>query len=136
DTYALALDGSKRPCRVLTTNAGHVLWAGAADVEPGCRLAARSTAPDLFTGYGLRTLESGARRYSPLSYHNGSVWPHDNALVAEGLRRYRNLDGFLAVFAGILAAVESTHDARVPELFCGFPRSANGKLVPYPVACA
>ena len=134
--FALALDRDKRPCRVLTTNAGHLLWTGAAAEEPGRRLAQRLVGPDLFTGFGLRTLERGARRYSPLGYHNGTIWPHDNALVAEGLRRYGNLEGFFAVFTGILNSVERDCDAPVPELFCGFQRDEHPRPVPYPVACA
>jgi glycogen debranching enzyme len=134
--YALALDAAKRPCEVLTTNAGHLLWAGVADEATGRRLARLLAGPELFTGYGLRTLSGSAARYSPLSYHNGSIWPHDNALVAAGLRRYGNVQGFLDVFAGILNAVEQTVDWRVPELFCGFPRTDGSKPIPYPVACA
>ena len=135
-TYALALDADKRPCRVVTTNAGHLLWSGTAEPALGARLARRLCEPDLFTGYGLRTLSAQATRYNPLSYHNGSVWPHDNALVADGLRRYGNVEGLFTVFTGIVNALETTSDGRAPELFCGFQRESWGKLTPYPVACA
>src|SRR5262249_30821629 len=87
-TYAIALDGHQRPCRVVTSNAGHLLFTRAISPERGRRLAARLFADDLFCGFGIRTLSSSAARYNPMSYHNGSVWPHDNALIALGLRRY------------------------------------------------
>jgi glycogen debranching enzyme len=136
DTFAIALDRDKRPCRVLATNAGHVLWAGAARPEIARRLAAKLLQPTLSTGFGLRTLEATAARYNPLSYHNGSVWPHDSGMVASGLRRYGDLEGFFEVFTGIVNAVERAPDQRVPELFCGFQRGTAVKPIPYPVACA
>jgi len=92
--------------------------------------------PTLSTGFGLRTLEATAQRYNPLSYHNGSVWPHDCGIVAAGLRRYGELDGFFQVLTGIVNAIERTPDLRVPELFCGFQRGTADKPIPYPVACA
>jgi glycogen debranching enzyme len=134
--FALALDRHKRPCRVLTTNAGHLLWAGAALPEIGARMAHRLTGPELTTGFGLRTLAHDAARYNPISYHNGSVWPHDNAIVAEGLRRYGHLGGMFDVLTGVVDAVSSLHDARVPELYCGFQRPAEQRVTAYPVACA
>jgi glycogen debranching enzyme len=134
--FALALDAEKRPCRVLTTNAGHVLWAGAADEVIGKRMASILTGPELSSGFGLRTLGTTARRFSPLGYHNGSVWPHDNAIVAEGLRRYGNHAGFFEVLTSVLNALETTTDGRVPELFCGFERKPGAPPIPYPTACA
>jgi glycogen debranching enzyme len=135
-TFALALDRDKQPCRVLTTNAGHVLWARAAEADVGRKLARSMTKSDLASGFGLRTLERGSRRYNPLSYHNGSIWPHDNAIVAEGLRLYDNIEGAIDLFTGVVDAVSNVTDARVPELYCGFQRTADGGPVPYPVACA
>jgi glycogen debranching enzyme len=134
--YALALDRDKRPCRVATSNAGHVLWAGAAYDAQARAVGAQLMSPELFSGFGVRTLATGARRYSPLAYHNGSVWPHDNALVAEGLRRCGMASAFFDVFGGVLAAVEQAPEQRVPELYCGFRRAGDDKPVPYPVACA
>jgi glycogen debranching enzyme len=134
--HALALDRDKRPCRVLTTNPGHLLWAGAVDPVSGERTARRLTSDELSSGYGLRTLSARALRFNPVSYHNGSVWPHDNAIVAEGLRRYGHLQGTFEVFDGLLAALTSSGDVRVPELYCGFQRRDNGRMTPYPVACA
>jgi len=135
-TYALALDGEKRPCKVLTSNPGHLLWSGLPRPEIGRRLAERLMGPELFSGYGLRTLSAREVRYSPLSYHNGSVWPHDNAIAAEGMRRYGHVEGTFAIFAGLVNAVESLGDPRIPELFGGFERHDNGKVTPYPVACS
>jgi glycogen debranching enzyme len=136
DLFALALDRDKQPCRVLTTNPGHVLWAGAARPDIAQRVGAKLLQPSLSTGFGLRTLEATAARYNPLSYHNGSVWPHDNGIVACGLRRYGNLDGFFEVFTGVVNAIEGAADQRVPELYCGFQRGTANKPIAYPVACA
>ena len=86
--YALALDGRKQPCRVLSSNAGHALFAGIAAPERAARLARLLTGRSFFTGWGMRTIAAGQARYNPMSYHNGSVWPHDNALIALGLARY------------------------------------------------
>jgi glycogen debranching enzyme len=135
-TYVLALDGEKRPCHVRASNAGHALWAGIASPERA-RRAARTLLDDLsFSGWGVRTLSAAELRYNPMSYHNGSVWPHDNALIAAGLVRY----GLKAPALRILAAL---HDAsahfelrRMPELFCGFKRRAGEGPTLYPVACA
>src|SRR5262249_52288988 len=86
--YALALDGEKRPCKVRTSNTGHCLFAGIATAAHAKRIAAGFFEPDFFSGWGIRTLASGEARYNPLSYHNGSVWPHDNAVIAKGLAAY------------------------------------------------
>jgi glycogen debranching enzyme len=134
--YALALDRDKRACRVLTTNPGHLLWAGAVAHDPGHATALRLTGSDLSSGFGLRTLAKSAARYNPLSYHNGSVWPHDNAIVADGLRRYGHLDGAFQVFEGVVRALAGSGDLRVPELYCGFQRVRDERMTPYPVACA
>ncbi len=134
--YALALDRDKRRCRVLTTNAGHLLWAGAVPPEPGHRTALRLTSPELSTGFGLRTLADSAARFNPLSYHNGSIWPHDNAIVAEGVRRYGHLSGAFEIFRGVVEALSSVPEGRVPELYCGFRRQPGEPMTPYPVACS
>ena len=136
DCYALALDGAKEPCTPVTSNAGYLLWAGIPDEERAGRLARRLLADDMFTGYGVRTLSSREERYNPLSYHNGSVWPHDNAFVAAGLRRYGHREEALRVITGMFQAIEHLPDGRVPEVFCGFQRSDHGKPTVYPVACA
>src|SRR5205807_1087220 len=88
NVYALALDGKKRPCKVRASNTGHCLFTGIAHSERGKAVAQTLFAPDFYSGWGVRTLATGEARYNPLSYHNGSVWPHDNAMIAAGLARY------------------------------------------------
>jgi glycogen debranching enzyme len=135
DTYALALDRDKRPCAVATSNAGHLLWCGVPDAARAERLAARLLRNDFFSGWGIRTVASGQPRYNPMSYHNGSVWPHDNALIAAGLRRYAHVGGVLQVLGSLVEAALAFEDRRLPELFCGFGRRRGTAPVPYPVAC-
>jgi glycogen debranching enzyme len=134
-TYALALDRDKRPCAVVASNAGHLLFCGVPDAARAGRLAARLLGPDLFSGWGIRTLASGQPRYNPMSYHNGSVWPHDNSLIAAGLRRYERSEGVLQILCALVDAALAFEDRRLPELFCGFGRHADTPPVPYPVAC-
>jgi glycogen debranching enzyme len=135
-TYALALDKGKRPCRVRSSNAGHCLFTGIADVERARRTAATLMGPDSFSGWGVRTLAAVEQRYNPMSYHNGSVWPHDNALIAAGLARYgwRNLAS--TILTGLFDSTLFLDLHRQPELFCGFPRRAGQGPTLYPVACA
>jgi glycogen debranching enzyme len=135
DTYALALDRRKRRCEVVTSNPGHLLFCGVPDAERASRLAARLLRGDLFCGWGIRTVASGQRRYNPMSYHNGSVWPHDNSLIAAGLRRYACIDGVLQLLSALVEAALQFDDHRLPELFCGFGRRREAPPVPYPVAC-
>ena len=134
-TYALALDGAKAPCEISTSNAGHALWSGIAGEGRAAKVAKRLLGRDLFSGWGIRTLAEGEARYNPMSYHNGSIWPHDNAIIAEGLKRYDYRDEAARVASAILEASLLFDDNRVPELFCGFPRSPRHSPVPYPVAC-
>jgi glycogen debranching enzyme len=134
DCYALALDGDERPVRSVSTNAGHLLWTGTASPEHAERLATRLLERDVFTGFGLRTLSSTNPGYNPLSYHCGSVWPHDTAIVAAGMLRYGLIDQGSAVAAALLDAA-GCGDGRLPELFGGFAREEFDEPVPYPVAC-
>jgi glycogen debranching enzyme len=135
-TYALALDGSKRPCRVRTSNAGHCLFAGIATEEHARRVATTLTDETSFSGWGIRTVASNEARYNPMSYHNGSIWPHDNSLIAAGFARY-DLKGSVAmVLAGMMDASIFFDLHRLPELFCGFPRRPGEAPTLYPVACA
>jgi glycogen debranching enzyme len=134
--YALALDGGQAACRVASSNAAHTLWAGIAAPEHGRRIAQRLLEPDLFSGWGVRTLATGERRYNPMSYHNGSIWPHDNALACEGLARYGHADAALALLIAAFDCSLHFESARLPELFCGFPRRAGEGPTHYPVACA
>jgi glycogen debranching enzyme len=134
-TVALALDADKNRCRVMASNAGHCLATGLLNHEQADLLTQRLMADDMFTGWGIRTLSSGERRYNPMSYHNGSVWPHDNALIAAGLSRARKHQGVLQILDGLLQAAGELKTGTLPELFCGFPRDERLGPVPYPVAC-
>jgi len=134
-TYALALDRDKRPCEVVASNAGHLLFCGVPYAGRARLLGSRLLRADLFSGWGIRTLASGQPRYNPMSYHNGSIWPHDNALIAAGLRRYERVDGVLDLLTGLVEGSLHFEDRRVPELFCGFGRRRESAPVPYPVAC-
>ncbi len=135
-TYALALDGAKRPCRVRASNAGHLLLTGIASPEHGRRVAAQLMARRFFSGWGVRTLAAGEPRYNPMSYHNGSVWPHDNALIAMGLVRYGCREEAARLFGAMFEACETIDLRRLPELFCGFPRRRAQSPTSYPVACS
>lgn len=135
-TYVLALDGDKRPCRVKSSNAGHVLFAGLALPERAARVAAALMSSASFSGWGVRTLAADEKRYNPMSYHNGSVWPHDNALVAAGLSRYGFREEPARLFEGMFAASVYMDLRRLPELFCGFSRRRGRGPTSYPVACS
>ena len=134
-TYALALDGAKEPCRVRTSNAGQVLFCGIAAPERAARLAETLMTPEMFSGWGMRTVAADAPRFNPMSYHNGSVWPHDNALIALGLGRYGFKRAAAAIFGGLFDASIHMDLMRFPELFCGFPRRRGTAPTLYPVAC-
>ncbi|MGO8877228.1 MAG: glycogen debranching N-terminal domain-containing protein [Acidimicrobiales bacterium] len=133
--YAVGLDGDKRPIDSLTSNVGHCLWAGIVDDDRAKRTAEQLCGPEMFTGWGIRTLASSMGRYNPVSYHNGSVWPHDSAICAAGLARCGLLAEAEAVTVGLLQAAE-TFGGRLPELFCGFDRTAFPIPVPYPASCS
>jgi glycogen debranching enzyme len=135
-TYALALDGKKRPCRVRTSNPGHCLFAGIASPERALRVAGTLLTDRSFCGWGVRTVAEGEARYNPMSYHNGSVWPHDNALIGAGMDRYRLKEAVLKVFTGLFDASLFMDLRRMPELFCGFVRRAGEGPTLYPVACS
>jgi glycogen debranching enzyme len=135
DTYALALDGHKRPCRVRSSNAGHALFAGIVSPERARRVSGTLMAEASFAGWGVRTVAIGERRYNPQSYHNGSIWPHDNALIAAGLARYGFTGEATRVLAAMLDLSEAVVFHRLPELICGFTRGGREPTL-YPVACA
>ena len=135
-TYALALDGAKRPCRVRSSNAGHVLLGGIASPERAACVARQLLGGTFHTGWGIRTLATTEKRYNPMSYHNGSVWPHDNALIGLGLARYGHGAGAARVLEGLAAAASKLELRRLPELFCGFPRRSGQGPTAYPVACS
>jgi glycogen debranching enzyme len=135
-TYALALDGKKRKCEVPTSNPGHALYTGIADSERAARVAKQLLEPDMFSGWGIRTVGSSAARYNPMSYHNGSIWPHDNGLIALGLARYDMKEQVLKLFRGMFEAAGHIELRRLPELFCGFGRKQREGPIGYPVACS
>jgi glycogen debranching enzyme len=134
--YALALDGDKRPCRVLTSNAGHLLFCGLPSPERARRVVEALSGTAFFSGWGLRTVATGEARYNPISYHNGSVWPHDNALIALGFSRYGFSAGVHLIFQGLFDTAAHMDSRRLPELFCGFRRQRGSGPTTYPVACA
>jgi glycogen debranching enzyme len=134
-TYALALDGAKQPCRVQSSNPGHLLYCGIVPPARAHAVADSLMGPELFSGWGVRTLAENERRYNPMSYHNGSIWPHDNALAAAGLARYGMADRAQKILAGMFDAALAVDLNRLPELFCGFPRQAGQGPTLYPVAC-
>ncbi len=135
-TYALALDGEKKPCRVRTSNAGQVLFTGIAKPERAALIANMLLGQEFFSGWGVRTVASSEARYNPMSYHNGSVWPHDNALIALGFARYGLHEHIQRLFSGIFDAGVYMDLRRLPELFCGFRRRAGKGPTLYPVACS
>jgi glycogen debranching enzyme len=135
-TYALALDATKRPCRVRASNAGQCLFTGIALPERAVRLAHTLLGADFFSGWGVRTVAASEVRFNPMAYHNGSLWPHDNALIALGFARYGLTDLALPLWTGLFEAGLYFDLHRMPELFCGFPRSPGEGPTPYPVACS
>ena len=135
-TYAIALDGSNQPCRVRSSNAGHCLMSGIASPERAALVADSLMADASFSGWGVRTLSAGEPRYNPMSYHNGSIWPHDNGMLALGLGRYGYRDHAVRIMSGLFEAGRHFDLARLPELFCGFTRQDGEAPTLYPVACS
>ncbi len=133
--FALALDGNKRQVKTITSNPGQALWSGIVDEDKAKKVVKRLLAPDMFSGWGIRTVSKLAKNYNPMSYHNGSIWPHDNAIIIRGLKRYGFEEQAEIVATGMFDA--ATHHAynRLPELFCGFTRRGHNWPVEYPVAC-
>jgi glycogen debranching enzyme len=133
--FALALDKDKKPVDSCTSNMGHCLWVGIVDEDKAPQVVERLMSPKMFTGWGIRTLATDMAAYNPVSYHNGSVWPHDSAIVATGLMRYGYVAEAKRVARGIFDAA-AHFDGQLPELFCGFDRSEYSGPVPYPTACS
>jgi glycogen debranching enzyme len=133
--FAVGLDRDKQPIDALASNMGHCLWTGLVDEDKAPLVAERLLSPELFTGRGIRTLATTMGAYNPMSYHNGSVWPHDNALIATGLMRYGFVEHAQRVAHGILRAAQD-FDARLPELFGGFDHSEYPAPLPYPTSCS
>jgi len=135
-TYAMAIDGEGKPCAVRSSNAGHCLWSGIAMPEAAASIARQLLAPSSFNGWGVRTLDEREERYNPMSYHNGSIWPHDNALIALGLARYGYRQEAMRILTGLFDTARAMPMLRLPELFCGFARREDEGPTHYPVACS
>ncbi|HLK71761.1 MAG TPA: glycogen debranching N-terminal domain-containing protein [Steroidobacteraceae bacterium] len=137
DCYVLARQHGGRAAAVLASNAGQVLWSGIPSSAHAAAVAQRLMQPDMFSGWGVRTLSSREQRFNPLSYHLGSVWPHDNSIICAGFRRYGQNDAALRIFDALCDAARGFRNQRMPELYCGFERGAEeSHPVPYPVACS
>ena len=134
--YALALDGNKRACNVISSNAGHCLFSGIATPERAHLIAQNLLNENMFSGWGIRTIAASEARYNPMSYHNGSIWPHDNALIAYGFSRYNLMDESAKVLKAAFDTAIQADGYRLPELFCGFDRIKGQGPTSYPVACA
>ena len=135
-TFAIALDGEKRPCAVQSSNAGHTLFSGIVKEEYARRLADTLMAEHSFSGWGIRTLSKNEHRYNPMSYHNGSIWPHDNSIIAMGLANYGFKDKTMQILTGMFDSSINIDLHRLPELFCGFERLPGQGPTLYPVACS
>jgi glycogen debranching enzyme len=135
-TYALALDGRKQPCAVRASNAGHLLLTGIVSAERAAHVAETLMSETFFSGWGIRTLATTEPRYGPITYHNGSIWPHDNALIALGLGEYGYKSDVHRVMASFLEASAWLEFHRLPELYSGFPRRPGQGPIEYPLACA
>jgi glycogen debranching enzyme len=133
--YSMAMEAEGRQVKVISSNPGHALWAGIADEDKARRTAERLMADDMFNGWGIRTLSHEERRYNPIGYHLGTVWPHDNSIIAAGFRRYGFDEEALRIFTGIAEAAMNFEHYRLPEVFAGYGRHLYGVPVRYPVAC-
>lgn len=134
--FAQAIDGEGKLVSTVTTNPAHGLYGGFIDPDKAAIMAERLLAPDMFSGWGIRTMSRTATAYNPISYHDGSIWPHDNAFIAAGLKRYNEREAANRVATAIVDAAAAAQDRRLPELFCGFSRDGAVRPVAYPVACA
>lgn len=134
--FYLALSANKKPCKVISSNAGHCLFSGIAYPDQARKIATYMLSKEMFSGWGIRTISSSEIRYNPMSYHNGSIWPHDNALIAYGFSRYGLKDAVNKVAGGMFDASLFMENQRMPELFCGFTRRKGEAPTSYPVACS
>ncbi|MGH7230604.1 MAG: amylo-alpha-1,6-glucosidase [Nitrospiraceae bacterium] len=133
--FALALQADGKPAAVMSSNPGQALWTGIIDTDKAERTIRRLMAEDMFSGWGVRTLSEKERAYNPIGYHLGTVWPHDNSIIAAGFRRYRHDREALRIFDGLFHAAFHFRDHQLPEVFCGFSREEYEIPVSYPVAC-
>ncbi|KJS01182.1 MAG: amylo-alpha-1,6-glucosidase [Desulfobulbaceae bacterium BRH_c16a] len=135
-TYALALDGNKNLCRVCSSNVGHLLYSGIATPEYARKACNTLMNSDSYSGWGIRTIATKENRYNPMSYHNGTIWPHDNSITAMGFARYFFKNEAIKLFNGLFNAADMFDLHRLPELFCGFPKQPGQGPTAYPVACS
>lgn len=133
--FYMALDGSKQPCAIVTSNAGQCLWSGIVPDILAKKIITRLMRDDMYSGWGIRTLSAHAARYNPMSYHNGSIWPHDMALVGAGFARYGEKAKAGQLLDNLSQASQYYEGARLPELYCGFARDHQHGPIPYPLAC-
>jgi glycogen debranching enzyme len=133
---ALALDKQRHQVGVISSNAGHALWCGILDDDKAHAVADRLMKADMHSGWGVRTLSDSIVAFNPVSYHNGSVWPHDNAIICEGMRKLGRIDDMMKIMYGIVEVSMSGSEHRLPEVFCGFERVGSLKPVDYPVSCS
>jgi glycogen debranching enzyme len=131
----LALDGDGKTCAVVSSNPGHLLSSGVLEKDMQDAVVSRLMQTDMYSGWGIRTLSSAEVKYNPMSYHDGTVWPHDNAMTIEGMAQVGHPKEACTVMASLIDAAATASDSRLPELFCGFPRSQFDSPVPYPVSC-
>jgi glycogen debranching enzyme len=135
-TFALALDGDKKPCKVSSSNAGQCLFSGIVDNDKARDLTRSLLSETMFSGWGIRTIGKNEVKYNPMSYHNGSIWPHDNALIAYGMKKYGFDEEVKKIFSGLMDTSLFVDNKRLPELFCGFERRVDEGPTAYPVACS
>jgi glycogen debranching enzyme len=133
--FAIALDGAKEPVAACASNMGHCLAMGIVDEDKAGAVVERLMSKEMFSGWGVRTLATDMGAYNPTSYHNGSVWPHDNAIIAAGMKRYGFADETLRVASAMFEVAAQSRDFRLAELYCGFERTGTSGIVNYPVAC-
>jgi len=133
---ALALDADGHQCAVVSSNPGHLLFTGILDSNHANAVADRLMSSEMQSGWGIRTLSRAAVAYNPMSYHNGSIWPHDNAIIAEGMRKIGRIEDAHKILLGMLQASQYEPDFRLPELFCGFERNDAYRPIDYPVSCS
>lgn len=134
--FVIALDGEKRPCNIKSSNAGQCLFSKIADPDKAAATMKTLLSEEMFSGWGIRTISSDEKNYNPMSYHNGSIWPHDNALIAYGMHRYGNKLGVNRIFSAMMDISLYMENERIPELFCGFERRRAEGPTSYPVACS
>ena len=135
NSYALALQADKRPAAVVSSNAGQALWSGIARPNRARQTVKQLMSESMFSGWGVRTLSAEERRFNPVGYHLGTVWPHDNSIILAGMRKYGCDEEACAVFSGIVDAAKHFEHFRLPEVFAGFSRKESAIPVRYPVAC-